>query len=77
MTASNKNFGLMSSRVAFTGETFAERISASTREVMGATARRPLPVAAEWLNESELTAVKKAVGPVRLQITDSIFSKFG
>ncbi|MBV6778304.1 MULTISPECIES: hypothetical protein [Xanthomonas] len=77
MTASNKTFGLMSSRVAFKGEAFVERIAASTREVTGAAARRPLPIAAEWLNESELTAVKKAVGPVRLQITDSIFSKLG
>ncbi|MEB1795308.1 hypothetical protein VDR45_06195 [Xanthomonas campestris pv. campestris] len=77
MTNSKKTFGLMSSRGAFGAETFVERISASTREVKGAAARKPLPVAAEWLNESELAAVKNAVGPVRLQITDSILSKLG
>lgn len=77
MTTPKKTFGLMSSRGAFSAETLVERISASNREVRGAPARQPLPIAAEWLNESELAAVKKAVGPVRLQITDSILSKLG
>lgn len=77
MTTSKRTFGLMSSSGALSAEILAERTSASTRVGAPATTRKPLPIASEWLSENELSAVRKAVGPVRLQITDSILSKLG